>query len=332
MTRRPTVKTVAEEAGVSTATVSNVLAGRTGRVSEATSKRVREVAERLGYHPSPTAKAVRTGRTQLVLLSMTMLVDPWVQDVAEAVSARIRPDGLHALVLPDGDWSRVLDQQAADLAFIDHVNADEIPRLDALARRGLPMVVFNENLPANGYDVISSPAMAGCVLAMRHLLESHTKIACITAAGPKGRTPRYRAYEEAMREAGLAVPDGYVDEFANDPGSATGAAHRVLSQPDRPTAIFATTDFAAMAAVRAAQRLHLSVPDDVAVIGAGNTLQAAEMSPSVSTVGPEGFFDGLSDLIRARALGEDSSPPRVHHYPWRLYARESTVGVRPDQP
>ncbi|MDN5725043.1 MAG: LacI family transcriptional regulator [Propionibacteriales bacterium] len=327
MIRPPTVKTVAEEAGVSTATVSNVLAGRTGRVSEATSVRVRAVAERLGYHPSPTAQAVRTGRTRLVLLSMTMLIDPWVQDVADAVSRRIRPDGLHALVLPDGDWSRVLDQQAADLAFIDHVRPAEVPRLDALARRGVPMVVFHEDLEARGYDVISSPAVAGCVLAMRHLLASHTRIACLTAGKGGDRSPRYRAYEETMREAGLSIPDGYVAEFALGPGSATTAAYALLTQPEPPTAIFATTDFAAMAAIRAAQRLHLSVPEDVAVIGAGNTLQAAEMAPSVSTVGPADLFTGLSDLIRARALGEDTSPHRVHHHPWQLFARESTVGT-----
>ncbi|MGD7707469.1 LacI family DNA-binding transcriptional regulator [Microlunatus sp. Y2014] len=316
---------MAEAAGVSTATVTNVLAGRVKRVSAQTSARVMEVAERLGYHPNPAARAVRTGRTNLVLLSLTVWADPWATDLAGYIGEEIRHDGLHSLVLPDGDWSRVLDEQATDLTFIDAVEPRQADRLQSLARRGLRLVVYDEELSANGFDVISSPALPGCRLAMDHLLADHTRIGCLAGHGGNGPSSRVALYREAMAEAGLEVTDDLIEEFVLDPTSPWSAAVRLLSRDNPPTAVFATTDFAAMCAVRVAERLKLRVPEDVAVIGVGNTRRAATMSPSVSSVGPVDLLPGLADLIRGRALGTDTRPPQVHDYPWQLHVRGSSA-------
>ncbi len=127
-----------------------------------------------------------------------------------------------------------------------------------------------------------------------------------------------------MAEAGTAARDGDVQFFTADASSAFGAALRLLDRPDRPTAVYATTDFAAIAAVNAAHRLGLSVPDDVAVVGAGNADDCERLRPTLTSVGPTGFFTGLADLMVRIAKDPAGNEPRRHDYPWTLHQREST--------
>lgn len=326
--RRVTLRQVAELAGVSTATVSYVLSGRRSgsEVSPETSDRVRAAATQLEYTPNQAARAVRTGRTGVVLLSLTMLADPWSQSVIDAVVPTVRDAGRTALVLADSDWTTALDRIQPDVVFIDGVRTEQVPRLRQLARQ-LRLVVFSETLEPDGFDVVHSEDLPGCRIAMAHLLTSHRRIGSLTAAGSGGtRSVRHGIWEEALVDAGLPHDDSLVAEFRGNSASAYRAAIDLLGRPDRPTAIYATTDFAAIAAVDAAQRLRLDVPGDVAVIGVGNARQTELVSPSVSSVGPRDLFSSLATLLMRRADGDDG-PGERHDFTWELFARESTTGT-----
>ncbi|WP_230207759.1 LacI family DNA-binding transcriptional regulator [Microlunatus sp. Gsoil 973] len=328
---RTTLRMVAELAGVSTATVSYVLSGRTGGrtgVSEATMARVRLAAQELNYHPNQAARAIRTGKTNLVLLSLTMLSDPWAQEVGRAVSAAVTPAGLTALILADGDWATAITRQPCDVAFIDSARtADQREVLRRLARSGYRLVVFDDELEPDGFDVIRSEATEGCRLAVRHLLESHDRIGCLTTRmGRNLEHRRYAVYLEELEAAGIAHREDYVETIDLDPTSAYAAAVRMLSSPDRPTAIYAISDFAAMSAVQAALRLRLRVPEDVAIIGVGNTVEGERMEPSLSSVGPTDFFTRLAEILRDRATGEQPGSGTLYDFSWSLFARETTLG------
>ncbi|CAM3327517.1 LacI family DNA-binding transcriptional regulator [Occultella aeris] len=326
--RRVTLRQVADLAGVSTATVSYVLSGRRGgsEVSAETSERVRAAAAQLEYVPNQAARAVRTGRTDVVLLSLTMLADPWSQSVIDAVVPAVRDRGKTALVLPDSDWCTALDRVQADAVFIDAVTPAQTPRLRALARQ-LRLVAFSETLDPDGFDVVRSSDVPGCRIALAHLLTSHERIGSLTSVGSSGgRNVRHGVWEKAMQDAGLPHDDSLVAEFRGSSASAYRAAIDLLSRSDRPTAIYATTDFAAIAAVNAAQRLRLDVPGEVAVIGVGNARETELVSPSISSVGPRDLFTSLATLLTRRAQGDDS-PGELHEFVWELFARESTTGT-----
>ncbi|MCD4851974.1 substrate-binding domain-containing protein [Arthrobacter sp. AK01] len=147
-----------------------------------------------------------------------------------------------------------------------------------------------------------------------------------TAAGTSGGT-RYRAYSEALADAGIPERDDFVGLFDGTSAGAYAAATRLLSLPDRPTAIYATTDYAAVSAINAAQRLGLAVGTDVDIIGVGNTVEGERMSPSLSTVGPVDFFDKLARVLLRRATGPAGTAateqPGVLDFPWHLFVRES---------
>ncbi|MGO4433910.1 LacI family DNA-binding transcriptional regulator [Paenarthrobacter sp. RAF9] len=333
---RPTIRMVAELAGVSTATVSYVLSGRRGDggpgVSDPTAEKVKAAAERLGYRPNQAARAIRTGRTNTVILSLTMLSDPWSLSVIEAVQKAAAPLGITPMILGDADWVKVLGTHNADAVFVDAVSKGQRDELRKLAEHGTTLVVFDEGLDAEGFDVIRSIAGPGCRMAVEHLLHGHRKIACLTPATAQGTSggARYRAYSEALAAAGIAEREDYLGLFDGTSAGAYAAATRVLSMPDRPTAIYATTDFAAVSAINAAQRLGLAVGTDVDIIGVGNTVEGERMSPSLSTVGPVDFFDKLARLLLRRATGQTgdsaggaSKEPGVLDFPWHLFVRES---------
>ena len=334
--RRPTLRMVAELAGVSTATVSYVFSGRDGGASGAgvaseTARRVRDAAEKLNYRPNRAAQAVRTGRSGMVQLSLHMLSDPWSLAVVEAVNEEANKHGLTTLILADGDWHAALDRVESDVAYLDDPSSDG--NLRDLVRRGQRLVVFSETLEPDGFDVIRSNPIPGCGMAMDHLLERRTAIGCLAweksveLAGEK--TTRYTAYLQRMAAAGLDVDPTWTSTFGEDQASAFEAAVRLLSRADRPDAIYATTDFAAIAAINAAHMLGLNVPHDVAVIGIGNTPAAQRSTPTLTTVGPTDFFARQAQIIVDRALGIDDAPARVHEFEWSLFPGASTaLGVR----
>ncbi|MGO1973604.1 MAG: LacI family DNA-binding transcriptional regulator [Propionibacteriaceae bacterium] len=331
--KRPTLRMVAEASGVSIASVSAVLSQQRGtRISRTTADRIRAAAERLNYRPNSAARSVRTGRSHLILMSLTALSDPWVHALVAATSRAAEANDLTPLLLADGDWHRALGRQTVDAAFIDSVATTRDPevRLRQLAAGGERLMVFSEVLQPEGFDVVNSPAEPGCLLAMDHLLAHHTRIACLTSQAPDlpdpaGPNVRYRAYSRALQEAGLEVRAEYVGQHYNAPDLAFAEAVRLLQLDDPPEAILATADFAAIAALHAAQRLGLRVPEDVAVMGVGNSAASLTSTPTLSTVGPVDFFDSVADALVRRATGADTSPPHVLDFPWLLHARDSTL-------
>ncbi|WP_314146282.1 LacI family DNA-binding transcriptional regulator [uncultured Leifsonia sp.] len=334
--RRPTVHEVAKEAGVSIATVSYVLADRAlrpnggRRYSVETATRVKAAAERLRYRPNPSAQAVRTGRTGVVQLSLHMLSDPWALAVADSVNAAAKARGLTTMILADGDWADALERQPTDVAFIDISpgTPDSPERLARLVERGQRLVVFSDTLEPDGFDVVRSAAVPGCYLAVGHLLQGHSRIGCLTSTSARHATgaSRFTPYVELLGAAGLPVREEWIEEFTDSNESAYLAAAQLLSRPDRPSALYATTDFAALAAVNAAHRLGLRIPEDVAIIGVGNTVAGEHSDPTLSTVGPSDFYARVADIIVGKALAPTADDGRLHDFPWSLIVRASTAG------
>ncbi|MEV0803425.1 LacI family DNA-binding transcriptional regulator [Kribbella sp. NPDC050281] len=326
---RPTLRMVAKEAGVSVATVSYVLSGRhrSHTIKDSTADRVREAATRLGYRRNDAARAIRTGKSDLVLLSLSVLADPWSQAVAATVSTAVGPYGKTALIVADGDWRTVLSNRTPDVIFIDSVSADpeQIAELEAFAAQGVQIVAFSETLEPRGFDVIRSGAEPRCHLAVEHLLEHHDRVGALTSR--TSGFARFDAYLNSLRSAGKPIREDDIAIFEQHPEGAYRAAMALLSKPDRPTAIYCTTDFAAIAVVRAAHRLRIDVPRDLAVVGVGNTPEGEHLDPSLSTVGPVGFNGALARIIVGRLTDREGAPGEVFDFPWQLIVRDSSKVV-----
>ncbi|WP_188190052.1 LacI family DNA-binding transcriptional regulator [Nonomuraea sp. SYSU D8015] len=332
---RPTARQVAELANVSVATVSYVLSGRDRPVAAETRQRVLDAARQLGYTPNQAARSLRKRRTQRVCLVLSSLGgvptdERLAADLHEMADAR----GYSVVTLAVYSEARakaaidVLRGGIADGALInvvgDHLTHD---LLSGLAATGLPMVVLSNESGLEGCDVVRTPETEACEEAVEHLLaQGRQRIAFLAHRHELYRdrpVGRLLGYTRALDRHG--VSERIVTAGADDRVAAYQTATDLLRSPDRPDAIFASSDRAAISAIWAARDAGLSVPDDVAVVGVGNIAEGLITNPPLSTVGP--LRDDYVDVVRLlfdRLQAEEALPAREMIRSWTFVRRGSS--------
>ena len=294
---RPTLATVAASAGVSVATVSKVLNGRTD-VSPTTRALVEDVLKRQAYVGRRSDPARRPPARTTIELAFPVKLNAYSTELIEGVlDAATDADVAVVLSRCTQDPNRATDQQispwvrtvvAAGRQAVIAVTSDlTIADVAALERARLPLVVVDPlHLPHTRVTSIGSTNFAGGLAATQHLLSmGHRRIAYVggwpTAACNLARLHGYRA---AMEAADAPVPEDYVcgGEFHYEDGTVGGAA--LLALPEPPTAVFAGCDEAAAGVIEAARSRGLRVPEDLSIVGFDDTQVAQYSSPPLTTV------------------------------------------------
>ncbi|MEX5713528.1 LacI family DNA-binding transcriptional regulator [Parafrankia sp. FMc6] len=287
---------VAKEAGVSIATVSKVVNGRTG-VGPQTRARVEAAINDLGYVSlGERQSSLHTSRE----MSVELVVDP--RDVSNPYLATFLGGAMNAatdlqvaLVLRSVD--AMVEQKpvlwAQDLArsgrtgVIEVTSAYSLQRELALKTVGLPMVLVDPiDLPRTATYSIGATNWDGAYAAAQHLIGlGHRAIRYI--GGPPGArcdTVRAHGWAAAMTEAGLVANLAEVPRHSYTFAHGLQAATELLSVPDRPTAIFAGSDASAAGVLEAARRLGIEVPHELSVVGFDDTLLSHMSAPPLTTV------------------------------------------------
>lgn len=285
--RAPTIRDVADRAGVSKSLVSLVLRG-SDKVRAEKRDAVLKAVRELDYRPNAAARSLSERRTlphsrlpsgegtPMIGVLLDDLRNPWYVDLLDGLNALLSANGLHTL-LADAR----LDRRAGhDLAgpFLD-LRADGLvvvgtlpdpAALDAVAAR-VPVVVAGarEPVPA-GVDVVANDDERGARLVTEHLVGlGHRTIAHLAGHGAVGELRR-AGFDSVMREHGLGERAPVESCDMTEEGGYR-ATVRLLSGPHRPTAVFAVNDIAGVGALTAAEELGLSVPRDLSLVGYDNT-------------------------------------------------------------
>jgi LacI family transcriptional regulator len=290
---RVTLATVATSAGVSVATVSKVLNGRSD-VSPATRARVQEVLQHHGYvgrRPEPVERATVELFYQGVLNSYSVEVIQGVVEAGQAADVDVVLNSHPPRPRARGTsraarWIRELTatgRRAAIGITSDLTDAD----LAALSRARLPLVVVDpHNIAQPDVTSVGSTNFAGGMAATQHLLSlGHRRIAYLGGPPTSGcNQARMSGFRSAMEAAGAPVPKEYLwlRDFLYDDGLAGGTA--LLDLPHRPTAIFAGSDEIALGVMEAARARGLRVPEDLSLVGFDDTQVARLASPPLTTV------------------------------------------------
>ena len=335
--RPPSIRDVAERAGVSYQTVSRVL-NEHPSLRPDTVDRVRAAIDELGYRPNRAARALVTARNHTigVLLTARALHGPFSSFITIVEAARER--GYTVTTTPNAS-----DDPADILAGLDALLAHGVEGIVAIApqdraREAVRMsgaavpVLTLQGGPSEAHDY-GFDQQEGARLAVRHLLAlGHRRIAHLP--GPSGwaeAEERQRGYEAIMREHGL--PSLVMPEGDWTPSSGLAIGLRVLPVL-RPTAVFAGNDEMAVGLLAAAHDLGLSVPLDLSVVGFDDVPYAQHLRPALTTVRQDFVELGrraigvLLDEVEGTVPAEP--PPRVLPY---LVVRESAaqVTIQPQQ-
>ncbi|MEU1887787.1 LacI family DNA-binding transcriptional regulator [Micromonospora sp. WMMD987] len=332
---RHRLKDVAERAGVSVKTVSNVVNGYQ-HVRPDTRARVEAAIAELRYRPNLSARNLRKGRTGVIALAVPELDIPYFAELARHVVAAAADHGWTVLIDQTGGGPE--RERVAAAGIGDHMidglifsplslTADDLTGLD-----GLPMVLLGERVDHGTADHVVIDNVTAAREMTAHLVSlGRRRIAAVGAQHtPEGAGARLRlaGYTAALAEAGL----GYDERLV----AATPAWHRadgaaamrhLLASGARPDAVFCFNDTLALGALRALHEAGLRIPADVAVAGFDDIEDGRFSVPTLTTVAPdkERIARLAVDLLAGRLAGDRDAPPRELTAPHRLTPRESTT-------
>ena len=331
----PTIRDVAERAGVSTATVSRVLAG-IGNPRPDTAASVLAAAEALDYRPSGVARSLRMRRTRTLGLIVTDIQNPFFPELVQAADLAARELG-YSILLGSAAYDEHRAMHYLDLMADRRVDGMIIASSQLsesswqwLLASPVPVVVVNAEASGHPVTVITSDNEGGARLAVEHLIGlGHRRIAYVRGLESfTADKPRVAGFRAACRDAGLAPED--TPELRGD-GQVEGgeqAAAEILERHPRVTAIACHNDLTAIGALRALRALGRRVPADISVIGCDDIAAASWVVPALTTVAQQKAEMGRLAVGRLAAMLDDpdsAAAPETIRLPMVLRERESTA-------
>ena len=290
MADRVTIAQVAAAAGVSAMTVSNVLNDRPG-ASAKTREAVLKTARQLGYVPNLAARGLKGGRTGLVGVVALDLTNQYALEVVRGIADELA--GAEMEVLISATYQDA-GRERERVAFLTNGLVDgllliapalEEPTIEVLRAAGRPVAVIDPRRMDVDLPRVVVDNYQGTRRATQHLIDlGHRRIAYI-GGDPDfdSAAERHRGFGDAMRLAGLPVPDAMVRECAFSYEGGVNAAADLLTQAD-PTALLAASDLIAFGAIDAARARGIDVPGRLSVVGFDDLPQAAQSFPGLTTV------------------------------------------------
>ncbi|MFI8194253.1 LacI family DNA-binding transcriptional regulator [Streptomyces sp. NPDC085946] len=290
------LKEVAERAGVSMRTVSNVVRG-TGRFSEATRERVMRAVEELGYRPNTAARRLRTGRSGVLLLAVPELTMPYFAELASHLLRQAAARDCTLLVEATGGRPEVELELALGRTdpLVDGVILSPLALDDAAASRAAartPLVLLGERVHALACPHVTIDNTAAAREATAHLLSrGRRRIAAIgrqTVPHAATSATRLAGFRQGLAAAGLVYDEAYapaVDAYHRADGAR--AMRALLDLPEPPDGVFCFADALAEGALHAVRERGLDVPGDVAVVGFDDVEEARYTAPPLTTVAPD---------------------------------------------
>lgn len=336
-----TLRDVAERAGVSIRTVSNVVNGYVP-VSEEKRLRVQEAVAELGYRPSVVARHLRQGRSGLIALVVPELDVPYFAELARVVVAEARVRGYTVVVDQtdgDPDRERQLISRSGGAELFDGVILSPLALSGAdiaLRDSDVPLVLIGERVAATADAHVVIDNVTAAQEATQHLLSlGRRRIAAIgDQPYETGETAqlRTRGYRAAMAAAGIDVDESLVvpvPRFHFSDGARAMA--QLLDAPGGPPdAVFCYNDLVAIGAMRTALSRGLRIPEDIAIVGFDDIEAGNYTTPSLTTVAPDKAVIGRVAVERLLAHLQGETLPTPGWAPHRLMIRESTAGLSRD--
>jgi LacI family transcriptional regulator, galactose operon repressor len=278
---------IARTAGVSVATVSKVVNGRYG-VAQATVDRVQEVITQLGYEASLGAQSLRSHRTH-VLGILVAEFEPFSTELLKGASRAVADTNYELLAYSGGARGADVGWERRSLSRLSGTLIDGaiiVTPTVVETKPGFHVVAVDPHTGPSGLPTVDSDNFAGAVLATTYLLGlGHRRIGFL-GGRPDLESARLReaGFRKALADAGVPVDEALVRVGGYRSETAEGPAHDLLTNPDRPSAVFAANDLSAIATIEVARGLGLRVPDDLSVIGFDNVPESALVSPPLTTI------------------------------------------------
>ena len=297
MSSKATIVDVARECGLSQATVARVLNGQKEiQVKEKTRKRVLSAARKIGYERNALAANFRRQKTKNIAISIADLTNPFFPELIKGVQNKIREYG-YSIVQLNNEWNPKIEQDNFKYMIQSRVDGAIIspshPRADLKILEHLPIILLTNSDAFASYDTIANDSKGGMVLALERLFElGHRDIALLTggsmmSAGSSWRLKTMKDFysnrnkffsEDLCIKCDMSVSS--LESFSQ----ARSAMRKFLNGDTPATAIFASNDVLALAALHVANETGIRVPNELSIIGMDGILSGEMSYPTLTTV------------------------------------------------
>jgi LacI family transcriptional regulator len=335
----PTLRDVAEAAGVHAATASRALNPATrGLVNAATAQRVMKVAESLGYRPNPIARGLKTAKSTTVGIVIPDLTNPLFPPIVRGVERVLEAAGFSGLIVnTDNDPGReraqvesLLSRQVEGLivatALVEH------PLLEQLQRQGVRMVMVNRRPDGLEIPSIVPDDATGVEMAVRHLASlGHRRIAHL--AGPPNTSTgivRARSFRSTVRDLGLDDDPALVATCRYwSEAEGASALRGLLDQDLGFTAVVAGNDLIALGCYDVFAERGIDCPGDISVVGFNDMPFLDKLRPPLTTIAiPHQEIGAEAARLLLESIAEPDRQVRSVLFPLALVVRGSTTAPR----
>ncbi|MFQ5623883.1 MAG: LacI family DNA-binding transcriptional regulator [Paracoccaceae bacterium] len=333
--KRVTQRHLAEQLGISTATVSLALRG-SPEIADATRIAVREAMDEAGYVYNAAAASLRTGLSRIVGVSFHDIIHPFFSEMLVAIEDRLSVGGRVLFINHHRDEPDRLDRfmtslrtHRADGLIVSPPLGCKPELLEPLRTSGSAIVFVSRYLRDFDADFIGNADIAGMKMAARHLLSlGHRHI--VMLGGRPGTTScdnRLEGFRRAILDAGLEWRDDMFFPGAANRFSGHALVQEALQLTSRPTAIVCFNDLVAFGAINGLRAVGLRPGLDAAVVGIDGTEEARISTPALTTVSnhPEVIGRRAAELLLER-LENPSAPYRAIEIEPELTIRDSCGG------
>jgi LacI family transcriptional regulator len=285
------IREIAKRARVSTATASRAI-NRIPSVNPQLAKRVWKVVEELGYYPNSQARALVSGKSRIFGLIVSEITNPFSPEVVQAfedIAVQHNYDILITSTVHDAKRMqtavrRMIERRVDGVAILTFGMEESL--IADLKFRKVPLVFVDVSADVPGVSTIQVNYLHGIRQAVQHLAAlRHVRIAFVS--GPlhlKSALARKTAFEDCMREIGLAVPPEMIVEGDHTMEGGMRAYEELRRLIQRPTAILCSNDMTAIGTMREAYEYGVVVPSDLSVIGFDDIRLAQFTTPPLTTV------------------------------------------------
>ena len=295
----PTIRDVAQRAGVSVSTVSRILNGAETAISISaeTRQKVLQASQSLAYRPHPGARLLRGKGANLLGLILRELDDLFFAQLVQVISQVAQEKGVEIVLgyaRNDPDEAVRLSELMLDLRYCDglillgdlHESVEDRSFLSQM-NQNMPLVQLcrgNKNLVAD-IPSVNVDNLKGTSLAMDYLMQlGHQRIAFLGSERLGDLHERQETYNIIMQNNFGTYTKEYLTQSENTLEGGYQAMSQLLSLPVPPTAVFASDDMMAIGAIRAAYIQQAKIPQDISIIGFDDINLAAYLTPSLSTI------------------------------------------------
>lgn len=333
---RTSLKDLAQELGVSIATVSRALRS-SPEIGQDMQAKVKELAKRLNYRPNPFAQSLRKEAPRVIGVVVPNLVTHYYAAVLDGIEDEARKEGysvISANTHEDTDAEiRVIDNfinlHVEGIVACLSQNTTDYSHFEEIANMGIPLVFFGRTCLTDRFSSVTANGDEAAFQATQHLIDTGSRrIAFIGGPNHLDMVKRRKhGYLEALRENRIPIDRNLVACEKIDYQWALETTSRLLSLPkeERPDAILAFNDIITFAAFTAIKRQGLRIPEDVALIGFTDDVHAQYVTPRMSAIEDQSRLMGQTACrLLLKTINGD---PKIYReiVPQKLIIRETSA-------